>query len=83
MKAQPYMTNDQDTDRIDYNSIMGYLGNLNMFSTQVLSDVIDELAGEIDNRPLPCEVIDEPDPDEMSSAETHAEELRIFNRTSA
>ena len=53
MKRLPYMDNNPVTDSYDFKSIMGNIGRMDMISTQVFKDVIDELQNEIDNRDVP------------------------------
>ena len=80
MNKQPYMDNDSDTDRIDFASIMMYLGNLNMFSSQVLEDVICELNGELENRPVTASEAEDKYNDEQSQSEIHASENAAFDK---
>ena len=80
MNKQPYMSNDSDTDRIDFASIMMYLGNLNMFSSQVLEDVICELNGELETRPVTAAEEEDRYNDEQSRDEMDAENNAIFDK---
>ena len=81
MNKQPYMSNDSDTDRIDFASIMMYLGNLNMFSSQVLEDVICELNGELENRPVTAAEAEDRYNDEQSRDEIARDENAILDKS--
>ena len=50
MKKQPYMDNDALTNSVDFDTLMEKFEPLNMISTVVLQDIIDELQHEIDDR---------------------------------
>ena len=76
---QPYMDNDSEIDRIDYQCLLDSIGEMNMISTQVLQDVVDEMQGAIDNRPAP-ESEDEDDPDSESLSEIARTENAIIDR---
>ena len=49
----PYLENTEHQDTIDYTHIMQAVGAMNQLSTQTISDVIDELQGELDGRVEP------------------------------
>jgi len=51
VKHQPYMDNDAEIDSIDYTCIMDSFGEMNLISTQVWADVMDEIQCELDSRP--------------------------------